>query len=131
MKTEKNQKFFESQKQNVSKKIMILIIAVLMISAVSALTGHIYHQTTQENDVEILVTYFNHADSNAKNLKVKAYMPDFYTQSNGFKVRSRESGRRYLYLETDNPEPGFHPLIIRTMNDEGIREKKHTWIYIE
>ena len=113
------------------KKLMILVMTIILISTVSALTGHIYHQTIQDDDVEILVTYYNYGDSNVKNLEVKAYVPDFYTQSSGFKVRSRESGRRYLFLETDNPESGYHPLIIRTMNDEGIREKKHTWVYIE
>ncbi len=113
------------------KKIMLVLMFVLMVAAVSALTGSIYHQTTKEGDVELVVTYFNHEDSNAKNLQVKAYMPDFYAQSSGFKVRSGESAKRHVYIETENPEKGWHPVIIRTSNDEGIREKRHTWVYID
>ncbi len=112
-------------------KIIFLIMTLLMISSVSALTGHIYHQVTEDNDVEILVTYFNHDEYNARDLKIKAYMPDYYAQSQGFKIRAGETGKKYVYLETQNPTSGYHPLIIRTVNDQGIREKRHTWVYIE
>lgn len=113
------------------KKITLIIMMVLMISTVSALTGHIYHQTTNKDNLEIVVTYFNHGDYKIKDLKISAYMPDFYTQDSGFKIISKDSGRRIIYLETENLDKGYHPLIIRTMNDDGIRERKHSWVYIE
>lgn len=101
-----------------------------MVTSATALTGHIYHQT-RGNDVEILVTYYNPSSINAKGLSASAYIPDTYSRSPGFKVRSRESGRRFIYLNSQDVEPGYHPIIIRTMNDEGVREKRHSWVFIE
>ena len=113
------------------KKIALIIMMVLVLSTVSGLTGHIYSQPIDKNTIEIVVTYFNEGNYKVKDLNVRAYMPYSYAQDSGLSIKSKDSARRILYLETEDVKKGYQPLIVTTTNDDDVRETRHTWVYIE
>ena len=96
-------------------------MALLLISTVSALTTHIYH-----DNGNFVVTYNNERSRKIKDVQAYIYVPDldYYERTPEFYIRSSNSGK--IWIQTDLEE-GYHPVIVALQNVNGVREKKHTW----
>ncbi len=102
-------------------KLVYFILAIVLVSSVNALTAHIYHDKG-----DFVVTYDNQESKRVKDLQVSVYVPDLdiYEKSSEFYVRSNSKGKVYVFTDL---EEGYYPVIVRMQNDNGLREKKHTW----
>ncbi|MEK6916538.1 MAG: hypothetical protein AABW92_02235 [Nanoarchaeota archaeon] len=116
------------------KKIILLMIFLLSIASVSALVGHVYPDSMKSGETtNMIVTFFNYGSSSVKDLQVRGYFPDFdvRTTSDDVTVKGGKSARAYLVADVPgNVAEGFYPVIVSSQNEDGVRKKTHSWVYI-
>jgi len=117
------------------KKIFLLLsLFVLTISAVAGLIGHIYPDSVKSGETaDIIVTFFNHADSKEKDLRTSIYIPDFdfYDRGREFDLKSESSGKAHFLVDVpEDIKADYYPVIVMLEGDEGQYERSHSWIQI-
>jgi len=117
------------------KKIIFLItLFILTITAVSGLIGHIYPDRVRSGETaDIIVTFFNHADSKEKDLRTSIYIPDFdfYDRGREFDLKSRSSGKTHFLVDVpEDIELDYYPVIVMLEGDDGQYERSHSWVQV-
>ena len=116
------------------KKILIgILVSILVLGSVAAYISQSYpHEAKAGQSNTFIVTLFNHGNSRVKDARVTGYIPylDVRGRSDTFKLRSNEADRTYLEMDIPDTNPDFYPLILTLTNSDGVRERKHSWIYI-
>jgi hypothetical protein len=110
------------------KKILLFLLAVLLVSTVSAYLGRVHY-----DDGNLIVTVINHDKPAIRDAKVRATMPSLGIASSTdmVTIKADRIGKSRMLLEMpEGAEPDYYPVII-TINHKGHREVKHTWVYIE
>jgi uncharacterized membrane protein len=114
--------------------IMLLAVLVFSVSYASIVVKSVYPYETSGNSPELVVVVMNSGDSSSKNSQVFAYIPglDQRGKTPDFKIKA--ATERKVYLEVENSEevkPDYYPVIVTFTNDDGVRKKTHSWIYVE
>lgn len=110
-----------------------LLIFVLLLASVAAYISQSYpHEAKAGQSITLVVTMFNHGDSSVKDARITGYIPylNVRDKTGSFKIRSNEAARAFLEMDIPKASPDYYPVILTLTNDDGVREKKHTWIYI-
>lgn len=116
------------------KIIAISLLMLISISVTTALIGHVYPYRVKVGEtLELVVTYVNEMKSNVHDLQLTVYFPELDTKekSHEFDVKRQSASRSKIILDIpEDVKPDFYPVILSLQNDEGYREKTHTWIEI-
>ncbi len=116
------------------KKIMVfLAISFLLISSVTAIISNVYPRSVSSGKHEVLlVTLWNHERYNVDGGQVTMYIPylDVYSKSRGLEINSGDYGRSYLDVYVPSARKGYYPVILTLVDKDGVRDREHTWIWV-
>ncbi|MFH2020898.1 MAG: hypothetical protein ABIJ34_05760 [archaeon] len=116
------------------RKVIFALIFLITIFSATSFMGHIYTEDMKPGKTgEVIITFYNPTPYKEDGLQVITYIPDLgtYYKQEGFTLRRQTAGTAYMFFDIPkNTDVGYYPVIVSLENDDGIREKDHTWIYI-
>ncbi len=115
--------------------LLVLLFSTLLITGAFA---HSFVQRIYPTEIEnteqqrFSITFYNRENYKLDDATLSVSFPDLYIKgkSSQFDLKSKDARR--MYLEVDFPEnlkPGYYPVIF-TIQNEDVRQKKHSWIQI-
>jgi uncharacterized membrane protein len=113
---------------------MLLALLIFSVAYASIIVKSVYPFETSGKNSEFVVVVMNDGDTSSQNSQIFAYIPglDQRGKTPDFKIKAL--AERKVYLEVENSgdvKPDYYPIIVTFTNDEGVRKKTHSWIYIE
>ena len=114
-----------------NKKISLyFIISTILILGAMAYT--VYNANHEKNSLQLIVTVINHGDPKIKNAHLTGYLPyqDEISKSKSFTLGKGDSHKVYLEYDIEKMKPDYYPVVLFIDGDKGIREKRHSWVYI-
>lgn len=116
---------------------MFLLLAVALSAFSSAFSsgylGRVYpYEADSGESTYVVVTMYNKGPQR-DDVQVKIYSPDLeiYEKSRNFNMRKRTASRAQFFVRfTGDAEKGYYPVIVTLDDNDGIKEKRHSWVYI-